>query len=391
MGNYCYQEQVNESDLFFRKNEIKLTEDLRKTIESICFKKNHERKLKDDDDIMQNYKIIKILGTGLFSNVYLVQDHQKDLFALKIIKKRKFVTKESIQKILVEKEILKILDHQNILKLHKTFQSKNRLYFLLEYASRGNLLRILNIKMKFNTHEIKVIAAQIIEALLYIHSKGIIYGDLKAENVLMNEKGLVKLCDFNLSGTRSLLNDSLQGTVCYLAPEIIQGKERTHKSDFWSLGVLLHLLFYRKFPFKNKNQTELFFNILNRNIEQEDRNKAPNSLRKLILDLLKKCPKDRLGNNFKEFIYHPFFKGFDWKNYKDLYNEDFIRELTCYNDNEDDNLMDTFQKNTLQHTPGDKFYYDIQEFTYEKRKSDSSKKFSEEVINEENESFPNVH
>jgi len=84
------------------------------------------------------------LGNGYFSKVYLVSDIHQKLFAMKIIKKQSFKTKEQIQKILVEKEILKVLNHRNILKLFKTIQSKDRMYFLLEYCDKGNLLFNLN-------------------------------------------------------------------------------------------------------------------------------------------------------------------------------------------------------------------------------------------------------
>lgn len=202
-----------------------------------------------------------------------------------------------MNKILIEKEILRLIDHKNVLKLYKSLQTHSRIYFVLEYASMGNLLNVLNLKKVLSVDEIRVIAAQIIQALLFMHSKGIIYGDLKAENILLNNKGIVKLCDFNLSGTESLLNDTLQGTVCYLAPEVILGKQRTAKSDFWSLGVLVYLLFFRKYPFVNKNQSELFFSIINRNVDFKNKDKkVPISFRQFILDLMIKDPAKRIGN-----------------------------------------------------------------------------------------------
>lgn len=85
--------------------------------------------------------------------------------------------------------------------MYRTFQSKSRLYFELEYAHLGSLLSVLNKKKYLTIEEIQFIIAQVIEGLLYIHSKGVVYGDLKAENVLINNKGEIKICDFNLSGT----------------------------------------------------------------------------------------------------------------------------------------------------------------------------------------------
>jgi len=109
------------------------------------------------------------------------------------------------------------------------------------------------VNLSFTLSEIKVIAAQIINALFYLHNRGIIYGDLKGENILVNEFGIIKLSDFNLSGTKSILNETLHGTLCYLAPEYFQKKERTEKVDFWALGVLLYFLWYRTYPFDTVN------------------------------------------------------------------------------------------------------------------------------------------
>ena len=119
------------------------------------------------------------------------------------------------------------------------------------------------------------------------------------------------MCDFNLSGTDEILEDSLHGTVFYMSPEIIQNGLMSEKSDFWSLGVLTFFLFFKKFPFYAKNRSELFFKIVNRIFEPEIFS-AKNNLKKFIFDLLNLDFKKRLGNNLFEFLEHPFFFGFDW-------------------------------------------------------------------------------
>ena len=368
MGN-CYA--GNEFDDGNAEESINLAEDIREQLKAIDF---HQKSLnfKSKDDIMKQFKVYKQLGAGLFSRVYLAEGNDGRQCAIKMIKKKKFTTKETIQKILIEKEILKLIDHCNVLKLYKTMQTHSRIYFVLEFAAKGNLLNVLNIRKRMSVDEIRVISAQIISALLYMHSKGIIYGDLKAENILLNETGIVKLCDFNLSGTKSILNETLQGTVCYIAPEIIEGRNRTPKSDFWSLGVLVYLLFFRKYPFKNTNQTELFFNIINRNIEIDiKKNKAPGSFRQFVLSLLTKNPSKRIGNNMAEFVKHPFFKNFDWKHfYNDPSNFSYVRNipsLDCEKDSFVSNNSSGDELDTLKETKTDKFIYDIKNFTYENK------------------------
>ena len=162
---------------------------------------------------------------------------------------------------------MKILNHENILKLYKTIQSNSKLFFELEYASMGSILNVINTKLFLEVEEIQFLIAQIIEGLLYMHERKIVYGDLKAENVLLNDKGIVKICDFNLSGTATLLKNQFQGTKVYMAPELIDNNEKSYASDFWSLGVLLHLMYYRQYPFDRKTQSALFYNILNGNIK----------------------------------------------------------------------------------------------------------------------------
>ena len=220
-------------------------------------------------------------------------------------------------------------------------------------------------KMFLQESEIRVILAQIIEAIIYIHSKGIIYGDLKAENVLIAKNGTIKLCDFNLSGTRSLLSDTLQGTVCYLSPEMIEGQRRTHKSDFWSLGVLCHLLFYRKYPFKDSSESGILKNILNRSIVKEprDRRSSP-EFRNLIEELLMKDHKRRLGNRIEDFHQHPFFKDFEWGNYFDNRNNfNYAKNFHVSEDEEPSDIDQGFLTHTQQNTSGVK--YNIKGFTYE--------------------------
>lgn len=367
MGN-CYSGA--EYDDGNGGTSINLADDIKEKLKAITFRQN-KINFKSKSEILNEYKVIKQLGSGLFSRVYLAENRDGVKVAIKMIKKKNFVTKETIQKILIEKEILKLIDHVNVLKLYKTMQTHSRIYFVLELAPKGNLLNVLNIRKRLSVEEIRVISAQIISALLYMHSKGIIYGDLKAENILLDDKGIVKLCDFNLSGTKSILNETLQGTVCYIAPEIIEGRNRTPKSDFWSLGVLVYLLFFRKYPFKNTNQTELFFNIINRNIEMDiSSNKAPNSFKQFILSLLTKNPNKRIGNNIQEFVKHPFFKNFDWAHfYSNPDNFNYILGIPSLDCERDSFISKSSENelNTIKETQTDKFIYNIEDFTYENK------------------------
>lgn len=371
MGN-CYSDSGAPDTVF--DNEGPLTEELRRKMNSFNF--NKDIKIRTNEDIFKDYTLVKQLGSGLFSKVYLVTDAEGHKLAMKVIKKKDFQTAETIQKMIIEKEVLKLLDHQNVLKLHRTVQSESRIFFFVEYASKGNLLQLLNLKGRLDINETRYVAAQIYDALYYIHSKGIIYGDLKAENVLIARSGQLKLCDFNLSGTQSILSDTLQGTICYLAPEIVEGKKRTHMSDYWAFGVLVHLLFYRKYPFRCNNQTDLFYNIINRNIDPEPTDiRAPSSLRRFIEDLLTKDVTRRLGRNRDAVMNHPFFSGFDWKNYQRhsstfRYAEEAEDSdgRTSSASNQPNSDVEDFAK--MQLTPTDRVVYNIEGFTYDSVRKD---------------------
>jgi serine/threonine protein kinase len=350
-----------------------LTDELRSKFTRISFKEdqgNSHGTIVSKSDILKDYRVISKIGKGLFSEVFYAIDSSGRKVAIKVIQKKKFVKEKEIQKIIVEKEILKRVEHRSVLKLYRTMQTKSHIYFILEYGDKGTLANLIGAK-RLSPDEIRVIVAQIIEALFYLHSKGIIYGDLKADNILVNKNGVVKLCDFNLSGTCTLLSKSIQGTIKYIAPEIIEGKDRDTLSDFWSLGVLIYLMCYKKYPFDGNNDTELLFNITNHKLKPEAREvKMPKHLRHLILSLLVKNPEARIGKSMKDFVNHPFFENFDWKNFAK------ISKNFSYTDGiplcEDQGDVSTSQSNSenevFSQDSHSKFMYHIEDFTYENTK-----------------------
>lgn len=237
---------------------------------------------------------------------------------------------------------------------------------------KGNLNELFNRSSKISEAQIRVIAAQIIQCLNFMHLKGIIYGDLKIENILLSKDGIVKLCDFNLSGTESVLNSSMQGTLCYLAPEMIMNSPRTKKSDFWALGVLLYYLFFEQFPFQNNSSSSLIQNILNKKIHKFPNHRlATSEFKKLLYDLLIKNSIKRLGNEIEDFHQHPFFESFDWDNYLEK-EENFlfakssgVYESSESSSNEEISLEVLHQSKELKIPKN----YNIDGFTYENSQS----------------------
>lgn len=344
-----------------------------------------DMKIRSNAEVMEGLKTIRELGRGLFSRVFLVGNEKGEQLALKVVKKKDFKTPSTIKKIVIEREILKILDHPNILKLYRTVQSDSRIFYFIEYASKGSLLDLLNSKGRMRLDDIRFVTAQIIEALLYIHSKGLIYGDLKAENILLSSEGVIKLCDFNLSGTQSILQGTFQGTLSYFAPEIVQGKFRTRMSDFWALGVLVYLMAYHRFPFKAMTQGELFHNIINVNVQAEPwRIQQPKELKMLIHGLLCKNVSKRLGRTLECFKKHPFFEGFDWKEYRT--KELPFKYIEGVPDTEstpqDEPLLDSRETSDFPHIPeslGTRPIYNILGFTYDHSHRKPSERSDHEI------------
>ena len=114
--------------------------------------------MQSKNEILKTYKVVGRLGEGCFSKVYLALDQYGMKIALKVIQKNKFSKEEEIEKIIVEKEILKMMDHRGILKLYKTMQTNTKVYLALEYAEYGNLLNLIN-RIKLKVTDIQVIIA----------------------------------------------------------------------------------------------------------------------------------------------------------------------------------------------------------------------------------------
>ena len=146
MGNCCSNLISRENHQTFPKKSIKMSHEIRRILEGVDFDKPFEKteKYLDESQIEKNFVKMKVLGSGLFSKVFLVKTKDKSLMAMKVIKKKDFKTRDQIKKIVTEKELMRILRHRNILMLRNTFQTKDKLYLILEYAAKGSLTRQLD-------------------------------------------------------------------------------------------------------------------------------------------------------------------------------------------------------------------------------------------------------
>jgi len=211
---------------------------------------------------------VNTLGIGGFGRVELVTAGQNNnfTFALKKLKKIEIDDRKQQQHILNEKQIMLSCDSPFIVKLYRTFRDTRYLYMLMEPCLGGELWTILRDRKRFDDDSARFYTGCVINAFEYLHDKGIVYRDLKPENLLLDAKGYVKLTDFGFS--KQLAPGEKSWTFCgtpeYVAPEIITNKSHDHRADIWSVGILMYELLngIPPFPKRNNSSSQVYTEIL---------------------------------------------------------------------------------------------------------------------------------
>ncbi|KAI9882852.1 MAG: hypothetical protein M1823_005403 [Watsoniomyces obsoletus] len=288
---------------------------------------------------VKDFNFGRTLGEGSYSTVIAATDRQTlKEYAVKVLDKRHIIKEKKVKYVNIEKDTLnRLTEHPGIVRLYYTFQDERSLYFVLDVASGGELLGVLKRMTTFDEECTRFYAAQILDAVDYMHSKGVIHRDLKPENVLLDDAMHVKITDF---GTAKILEtpkprsdegpngshdmgaytgdplddsqdhraNSFVGTAEYVSPELLTNKSACKASDLWAFGCIVYQLLAGRPPFKAGNEYQTFQKIVG--LEYEFPPGFPPVAKDLVERLLVLDPAKRLS--IEHIKHHEFFKGIVW-------------------------------------------------------------------------------
>jgi len=280
----------------------------------------HRMYLQDLDITIHDLELRAVVGRGTFGIVKLVHHHKdtSKVYALKCVDKRQVVKQHQERALVMEREIHAQCYHPCIVQFIKTFQDRDMVYFLTEFLGGGDLFFAIREICNLSKDMVQFYSGSIVLALEYLHGRGIMYRDLKPENVLLDWDGNAKLVDFG-SCKKALRASTLVGTPEYLAPEVILGKGYTGAVDWWALGVMMHEFVVGPLPFgkDTDDQLELFREILEAPLDFPEQVDDDTAIA-IISGLLERGPENRVGSNArgaKEIQEHRYFAitDFDWR------------------------------------------------------------------------------
>ncbi|CDS41599.1 cGMP dependent protein kinase 1 [Echinococcus multilocularis] len=269
---------------------------------------------------LQDLTVVATLGVGGFGRVELVYfgKDSSQTFALKKLKKHHVVLTKQEKHVMNERIILMSCNSEFIVRLYRTFKDRKYLYLLMEACLGGELWTVLRNRLFFPEAATQFYVACVVEALTYLHSQGIVYRDLKPENLLLDQYGYCKMTDFGFAKKIGFGRKTWTfcGTPEYIAPEIILNKGHDFFVDSWSLGILIYELMNGTPPFTSEEPMKTY-NIILKGIDAiEFPRKITRNAQHLIKKLCRENPTDRFGygrGGLKAIKKHVWFEGFDWR------------------------------------------------------------------------------
>jgi len=263
---------------------------------------------------VEDFTLGKTLGTGAFGRVrFVTHEASGNHYALKTLKKAAIMKQKQVDHVLNEKEILNEIKHSFIVNMYGTFHDERYVYMLLQYIVGGEFFTHLRKAGHFDNPTCLFYTAQMTLIFEYLHSKDIIYRDLKPENMLLTADGYVKLADFGFAKVVTSRTYTLCGTPEYIAPEVLLNKGHGKAVDWWTLGILLYEMMAGFPPFVDEDPIGIYQKILNGKFSfSKAFDKHARSLVKRLLtaDLGKRY--GNLKNGAADIKEHRWFTDFSW-------------------------------------------------------------------------------
>lgn len=263
---------------------------------------------------LSDFEVLQTLGTGSFGRVRLGKEKSTgQYFALKVLKKAEILRLKQVDHVMSELSILRQIKHPFVVNLHGYTQDNRYLYLVLEYVSGGELFTYLRGVGRLENDHARLYAAQITTIFEYLHSKNIIYRDLKPENLLIAADGYLRLTDFGFAKVVEGRTYTLCGTPEYLAPEILLNKGHGKPVDWWTLGIIIYEMLAGIDPFSDEDPMAIYQKILKGKIKftrHFDKNAKSLVKHLLVADLSKRYGNLRGGVG--DIKGHRWFHGMEW-------------------------------------------------------------------------------
>ncbi|MCJ1358336.1 MAG: Serine/threonine kinase [Icmadophila ericetorum] len=273
---------------------------------------------------LEHFNFLAVLGKGNFGKVMLAETKAtKKLYAIKVLKKEFIIENEEVESTKSEKRVFLVANkerHPFLLNLHACFQTETRVYFVMEYISGGDLMLHIQ-RGQFGLKRAQFYAAEVCLALKYFHENGVIYRDLKLDNILLTLDGHIKIADYGLCKENMWYGSSTStfcGTPEFMAPEILLDKKYGRAVDWWAFGVLIYQMLLQQSPFRGEDEDEIYDAILAD--EPLYPIHMPRDSVSILQKLLTREPELRLGSgptDAQEIMSHAFFRNINWDDVRD--------------------------------------------------------------------------
>ncbi|KAI4238996.1 MAG: hypothetical protein LQ349_000677 [Xanthoria aureola] len=273
---------------------------------------------------LEHFNFLAVLGKGNFGKVMLAETKAtKKLYAIKVLKKEFIIENDEVESTKSEKRVFLVANkerHPFLLNLHACFQTETRVYFVMEYISGGDLMLHIQ-RGQFGSKRAQFYAAEVCLALKYFHENGVIYRDLKLDNILLALDGHIKIADYGLC-KEAMWYGSTTSTFCgtpeFMAPEILLDKKYGRAVDWWAFGVLIYQMLLQQSPFRGEDEDEIYDAILAD--EPLYPIHMPRDSVSILQKLLMREPELRLGSgptDAQEIMSHAFFRNINWDEFRE--------------------------------------------------------------------------